>query len=237
MNQPVQQPSLQPVAETHAGFDDAQRLRALASLGDPVRKQLFELVLNSGQALSCEDCAESLGLPRSTIRVHLDRLVDEHLLLVEFRKIGDRTGPGSGRPTKLYTAAHHEVSASVPSRHYDLAAQLLAAAVQHSIDDSVDIQQALAVVAHDEGKRMGRAAGTIQEMLASTGYEPESDGEGGTIMANCPFHRLSLEHTSVVCSLNGALLGGALEGCGDSLHDLAPDREISHCCARLVPRN
>ena len=237
MNQPVQQPSLRPVAETRAGFDDGQRLRALASLGDPLRKQLFELMLNSGKALSCADCAERIGLPRSTIRVHLDRLVDEQLLLVEFRKIGDRTGPGSGRPTKLYTAAHHEVSASVPPRHYDLAARLLAAAVQHSIDGSVDIQQALAAVAHDEGKRMGRAAGTIHEMLARTGYEPEPDGEGGTIMANCPFHRLSLEHTGVVCSLNGALLGGALEGCWDSEHELAPDREISHCCARLIPRS
>ena len=34
----------------------------------------------------------------------------------------------------------------------------------------------------------------------------------------------------------GALLGGALEGCADVRHSLEPDAEISHCCARLVPR-
>lgn len=228
MNEPVQNSPTQ--------LDADQSLRAVATLGDPVRRRLFELVRDSAHALSRDDCAVELGLPKSTIRAHLDRLVEEKLLLVQFRKMGERTGPGSGRPTKLYTAAHQEVGASVPPRHYDLAARLLAAAVQRAIDGAVDIQQALAEVARDEGRRMGEQAGTIQGLLASAGYEPEPDGEGGTIMANCPFHRLSLEHTGVVCSLNGALLGGALEGCGDSRHDLAPDHAISHCCARLVPK-
>ena len=73
-------------------------------------------------------------------------------------------------------------------------------------------------------------------MLADTGYSPEPDGNGGTIMANCPFHQLSREHTAVVCALNGSLLSGALEGCSDERHSLEPDAEISHCCARLVPQ-
>ena len=217
-------------------LDEGQRLSALAALGDPVRKRLFELVSDSGTALSRDDCAAALGLPKSTIRAHLDKLVDEQLLRVEFRKIGARTGPGSGRPTKLYATARCEVSASVPPRHYDLAASLLAAGVQHSIDTGVGIEESLAQVAREEGLRMGRVAGDIQTLLAETGYSPESDGDGGTIMANCPFHRLSQDHQSVVCALNGALLGGALEGCGDARHVLAPDQEISHCCARLVAK-
>ncbi|SED85143.1 Predicted transcriptional regulator, ArsR family [Arthrobacter alpinus] len=208
----------------------------MASLGDPVRKRLFELVRLSDHALSRDDCAQELDLPKSTVRVHLDRLVHEQLLLVEFRKVGERTGPGSGRPTKLYTAARHEVGASVPPRHYDLVAQLLAAAVHRSIDGPVGIEQALAEVARDEGRRLGEQSGSIHELLVSTGYDPQPDGEGGTVMANCPFHRLSLEHAGVVCSLNGALLRGALDGCGDSRHDLAPDPEVSHCCARLIQK-
>ncbi|MDD0858862.1 ArsR family transcriptional regulator [Arthrobacter alpinus] len=217
-------------------LDEGQCLSALASLGDPVRKRLFELVRDSGNALSRDDCAAELGLPKSTIRAHLDRLVDEHLLLVEFRKIGARTGPGSGRPTKLYATARREVSASVPPRHYDLAASLLAAGVQHSIDTGAGIEESLAKVAREEGLRMGQVAGDIHTLLAETGYSPEPDGDGGTIMANCPFHRLSQDHQGVVCALNGSLLGGALEGCGDDRHVLAPDQEISHCCARLVPK-
>lgn len=224
------------VASIRAGLDEHERLRAVASLGDPLRKRLFELVRDSAGAVSRDECAAALGLPKSTIRAQLDRLVEEKLLLVEFRKMGAKSGPGSGRPTKLYTAARSEISASVPPRHYDLAACLLAAAVQRSIDSGEDIQRSLSEVAFEEGKRMGAEAGNIHQLLANTGYSPEPDGDGGTIMANCPFHELSKEHTGVVCSLNGSLLSGALEGCADSCHNLEPDSEISHCCARLVPK-
>lgn len=216
-------------------LDESQRLRAVTSLGDPARRTLFELVRDAGKALSRDDCAEALALPKSTIRAHLDRLVAERLLLVEFRKIGQRTGPGSGRPTKLYTVARREVSASVPPRHYDLAASLLAAGVQRSIDTGDGIERSLAHVAHEEGVRMGHEAGDIHQLLANTGYSPEPDGDGGTIMVNCPFHRLSQDHRGVMCGLNGSLLTGALEGCADHGLALAPDAEISHCCARLVP--
>lgn len=217
-------------------MNEAQRLSAVASLGDPVRKRLFELLRASPHALSRDDCATALGLPKSTIRAQLDRLAAENLLTVEFRKVGNRAGPGSGRPTKLYAVAVGEVAASVPARHYDFAAQLLAAAVQRSIDTSEGIQDALAAVAFDAGKSLGAEAGTILTMLAGTGYDPRPDGVGGTIMASCPFHRLAREHTGVVCALNGSLLNGALEGCGDRLHAIEPDADVSHCCARLVTK-
>lgn len=260
MIQPVQHPSTPPTTKDSAttatreraatatalpaglnsvldsSLDDSQRLRAVASLGDPVRKDLFDLVRGAGQALSRDECAQALGLPKSTVRVQLDKLVEEQLLQVEYRKLGGKTGPGSGRPSKLYAVAQAEISVSVPPRHYDLAAALLAAAVQRSIDTGENVEQSLAAVAHGEGRRLGAEAGSIHQLLRTTGYSPEPDGEGGTIMANCPFHRLSQDHTGVVCSLNGSLLGGALEGCADAVHDLAPDAEISHCCARLVPK-
>ncbi|ALE06690.1 hypothetical protein AL755_16525 [Arthrobacter sp. ERGS1:01] len=216
-------------------MNEAERLRAVASLGDPVRKQIFELLRKAPDPLSRDDCAAALGLPKSTIRTHLDRLEAEKLLHVEFRKVGDRTGPGSGRPTKLYTVAIAEVGASVPARHYDLAAQLLAAAVQRSIDTSEGVEDALAAVAFDAGQSLGAEAGSIGHVLADTGYDPRPDGAGGIIMANCPFHRLAQEHTGVVCALNGALLNGALAGCSDTAHSIEPDPDASHCCARIVP--
>lgn len=219
-----------------SGLNDGERLRAVASLGDPVRKKLFELVRGAGRALSRDDCAGALSLPKSTVRVQLDRLVDEKLLKVQYRKLGEKSGPGSGRPSKLYTVAQDEISASVPPRHYDLAAALLAAAVQRSIDTGENVEQAMSAVAYEEGRRLGVAAGDIHQLLLDVGYSPEPDGEGGTIMASCPFHSLSRGHTGVVCSLNGSLLSGALEGCADARHDLAPDERISHCCARLVPK-
>lgn len=222
--------------QQQASLSEAERLSAVASLGDPVRKTLFELLRRSPQALSRDDCAAALDLPKSTVRAHLDRMVADRILDVDFRKVGVRTGPGSGRPTKLYTVALAEVGASVPARHYDLAAELLAAAVQHSMDSGVEVRDALATVAFDAGRELGAQAGSIAVVLENTGYDPGPDGEGGTIMANCPFHQLSREHTGVVCSLNGALLNGVLAGCGDSSHVIEPDSNLSHCCARIVPK-
>lgn len=219
-----------------SGFTDGERLHAVASLGDPVRLKLFEVVREAGAPLSRDDCAQALGLPKSTVRLQLDRLVQEKLLRVEYRKLGERQGPGSGRPSKLYAVAQIEISASVPPRHYDLAAGLLAAAVQRTIDTGEKVQDAVAAVAHQEGRRLGLKTGDIHQLLLNAGYSPEPDGEGGIIMANCPFHRLSQEHSGVVCSLNGSLLAGALEGCAEAHHVLAPDTGISHCCARLVPK-
>ncbi|MET4004107.1 MULTISPECIES: helix-turn-helix transcriptional regulator [Arthrobacter] len=217
-----------------SGLNDGERLRAVAALGDPVRRKLFEMVRDASAPLSRDDCAQALGLPKSTVRLQLDRLVEEKLLSVQYRKLGAKTGPGSGRPSKLYAVAQAEISASVPPRHYDLAAALLASAVQRAIDFGENVADSMAAVAYEEGRRLGMEGGDILQLLLNAGYSPEPDGQGGTIMANCPFHRLSQDHTGVVCSLNGSLLAGALEGCADDRHALAPDAEISHCCARLV---
>src|SRR6478672_4064819 len=111
------------------------RLAALASLGDESRRRLFDFVASAADAVSRDDAAGALGLARSTASFHLDRLVKDGLLAVEFRKLGGREGPGSGRPAKLYRAAVQEVSASVPERSYDLAAELLVTAIEQSAAD------------------------------------------------------------------------------------------------------
>ena len=49
-----------------------------------------------------DQAAQGVGVPTHTAKFHLDRLVDEGLLEVEFRRLSGRTGPGSGRPAKLY---------------------------------------------------------------------------------------------------------------------------------------
>jgi len=213
-----------------------ERLAAVAALGDPVRRALYELLQRSEEPLSRDQLAEAVGIPRSTTSFQLGKMVDGGLLFTEFRKLGDRTGPGSGRPAKLYAAAEAELSASVPDRHYDLAARLLAGAIEKSIQDGRDVQESLADVAFEAGARLGAEAGTIASVLAAVGYQPEPDGAGGYVLANCPFHRLAKSHTVVVCGLNGALLNGALHGCGDIDHQVLPDPDGPYCCAR-IPRN
>src|SRR6478735_5143890 len=211
------------------------RLAALASLGDASRRRLFEYVTGQPSAVGRDDAAAALDMPRSTASFHLDKLVRDGLLAVEFRKLGGKAGPGSGRPAKLYRPALDEVGVSVPERSYDLAGELMATAIESSIADGGAVREALADASYSRGRALGASGASLDEVLGSIGYMPEQDGEGGTILMNCPFHRLADGHTDVVCAMNGALLSGAAAACGIPEDKVVEDRTAGRCCARIRP--
>jgi predicted ArsR family transcriptional regulator len=238
----------------------SRRLAAVASLGDENRRKLFDFVASATDAVGRDDAAKALGLARSTVSFHLDRLVNDGLLAVEFRKLGGREGPGSGRPAKLYRAAVDEVAASVPDRHYDLAAELLVSAIEAATDDGGSPRDALLRAARARGAAAGEAAAhsaggpaagdaadvtPLADFLAGEGYCPADDGAGGLLLLNCPFHRLAAGHADVVCAMNGAFLGGAVAALGVeprrvealAIEDLRAQgaAQPGQCCARILP--
>jgi predicted ArsR family transcriptional regulator len=209
-------------------------MAALASLTDEKRLQLFELVAASPHAVGRDEVAQAAGIPRSTVSFHLDRLVQDGLLAVEFHKPPGRSGPGSGRPAKMYRTTAGEIGASVPDRNYDLAGELLAAAIERSETAGEPVREALRQVAFDKGRELAEGAESLEAFLAGTGYRPEPDGNGGYLLPNCPFHRLSQAYTGVVCSMNGAFLQGAAAGSGSSSERVAAADSPNHCCARIT---
>jgi predicted ArsR family transcriptional regulator len=112
--------------------DFASRVSRLAALAEPARRALYRFVASQSEPVSRDRASEGVGLPRHTAKFHLDRLVEEGLLVTEFRRLTGRTGPGAGRPTKLYRRAPQSVSVSVPERRYDLAGDLMARAIEES---------------------------------------------------------------------------------------------------------
>ncbi|MPV87218.1 helix-turn-helix transcriptional regulator [Georgenia ruanii] len=210
-------------------------LAALAALEDPTRRALYELVSARPGSTSRDDAAAALGLSRSTAAFHLDRLAREGLLAVEFRRLGERTGPGSGRPAKLYRRAPREVSVSVPERRYELAGELLALAVEEAGPAAAPVRAALRRVARETGRAGGAGAGSLDAALAAAGYEPRADEEGGgTVMGNCPFHRLARRHTALVCELNRELVEGLAEGT-EAACTVRTDPGAGGCCVRVLP--
>src|SRR5689334_21892531 len=98
--------------EAHDVHDSIGSVGALA---EPSRRALYDHVSRQRMAVSREQAAEAVGLPLHSVKFHLDRLVDEGLREVEFRRLSGRAGPGAGRPSKLYPRARAEVSVSLPA--------------------------------------------------------------------------------------------------------------------------
>jgi predicted ArsR family transcriptional regulator len=211
----------------------ADRVATVSTLDDPVRRAVFDLVSGSQTPLSRDEAAKALNLTRRAAAFHLDRLAEQGLLAVEFRRLTGRTGPGAGRPSKLYRRTTDEVAVTIPERHYDLAGELLAAAVEESTRSGERAQDALMRLAADAGRDLGMEAGTLEAVLKDTGYAPRPDGQGGIVLANCPFHRLAQRHTDIVCHLNLELVRAAAEAVDDP-HTVVLDPGAGRCCVHIL---
>src|SRR5690348_3493089 len=100
------------------------RLATIAALGEPLRRRIYLFVASEPDPVSRDQAAERFGVSRGVAAFHLDKLAELSLLDVEYRRPPGRTGPGAGRPSKLYRAAVREVSFSLPPREYELAGRL-----------------------------------------------------------------------------------------------------------------
>ena len=220
----------------------AGRLAAISALEDPARRAVYDLVCRRDEPIGRDEAAAALGVSRRSVAFHLDRLAELGLLAVQFRRLTGRTGPGAGRPAKLYSASVGEVGVSVPERHYDLAAEVMAAAIERSAADGEPVGRTMARVAAERGRELGAAArragvADLVLVLQEQDFAPVTDADGGVLLANCPFHRLAERHTGVVCGLNLDLIRGIASGLGDDLdgttREILLDPIPGHCCVRL----
>jgi predicted ArsR family transcriptional regulator len=210
----------------------ADQLAGVGVLAEPARRTLYQYVVGETAPVSREQAAEAVGMAVHSVKFHLDKLVAAGLLEVEYRRLTGRTGPGAGRPAKLYRRSAREVAVSVPPRRYDLAGQVLAEAVERAVRDAVPVAEAVRRVAGEVGHELADdAAGArgddlarTSEVLARHGYEPRIVEEE-LCLANCPFDRLATDHTELVCGLNLALIDGVLDGL-----------QVERLRARLAPQ-
>jgi predicted ArsR family transcriptional regulator len=216
---------------------------AVALLEEPNRRHLYDLVVASGVPVGRDDAAGSLGISRELAAFHLDRLVEAGLLETEFRRLGGRSGPGAGRPAKLYRRASREVAISLPPRSYDVAADVMATAFDRLA--GTPAAEAVTVVARERGIAAGkdarRKAGPrpgrrrvqagLLDVLRRAGYEPEVDSASGTVsLRNCPFDSLAAGHRQLTCGMNLAWTQGVVAGLGDSHAQVELAPAPGRCC-------
>ena len=219
---------------------------ALAALADPTRRQLYRLVARATEPVSREQAAEELRIAAHTAKFHLDRLVDEGLLDVEFRRLTGRSGPGAGRPSKLYRRSSQDVSLSLPPRSYDLLSGILARALETAISEGTalgDAERVAARVAREKGRTVGEASADagpgasaghdclerLSVVLEPQGYEPRIE-DARMVLENCPFDQVARDHTELVCGLNLEFVGGVVAGLGCAGVQVGLEPSPGRCC-------
>lgn len=232
---------------------ETTELEALGALAEPNRRALYRYVVSRHDWVGRDEAAAALGLRRGVTVHHLERLEAEGLLESDHRRLNGRSGPGAGRPAKVYRRAPGDFSVSLPPRRYDLAAHLLADAATRARGGQ-DIDTAITAAAHAQGRRIGQRARTraadqadqadlatrrraLFEELERDGFEPVAGPDGVTVLHNCPFHELSATHTELVCGLNHTMLTAAVDHAADPALQARLEPEPGHCCVRFHPRN
>jgi predicted ArsR family transcriptional regulator len=198
--------------------DFAADVAGVAALGEPVRRSLYRYVVAQDRPVSREEAAAGVGVAHHTAKFHLDRLAADGLLDVEFRRPPGRSGPGAGRPTKLYRRGARDIVVSLPERRYELAGEVMAEALTIAARDGLPGRDAIRVAARAAGQHLadtaqaGSAASPqqmVSDLLARYGYEPRADGDG-VVLTNCPFRQLAQKYTELVCGMNLDLIDGVL---------------------------
>lgn len=217
-----------------------RQVEALRALDDPVRRKLFHFVEAHADA-SRDQAARAAGVTRALAAFHLDKLVSAGLLESTFRRLGGRSGPGAGRPSKLYRRSALQLDVTLPQRRYEWAAQMLSRAIADGGPD--DAREALRRTAREHGERIGRGLArppaktpplrAASRALRTCGFEPATGPEGQVVLRNCPFASLREGCRDVVCSMNLAMIEGVLAGLELPAVQAALEPQPDTCCVAL----
>lgn len=231
--------------------DEIDGVQAISALGEPSRRALYEAISRDGGWVSRDQAAAATGIERGAASHHLDRLAAEGLLEVEYRRLTGRSGPGAGRPSKLYRRAERDFDVTLPPRDYRLAGKLLARAVDASRTTGADVVASLAAEAAKEGagwaeairsrlrgnrgRRIAERRRALTETLDAQGFEPSTDDTGCVTLRNCPFDYLAGEHTDLICHMNLALISSTVTEVGRCGLTAELEPHDGRCCVTLHP--
>ena len=228
--------------------DFLERAAGIGALADPLRRDLYLYVCAQDHPVARDEAAGALDVPLHKAKFHLDRLADDRLLDVEFARLSGRSGPGAGRPSKLYRRATREIAVSLPEREYELAGRLMAEAIAESGRSGAPVLDALGDVATEYGRTLAQAdratarprtttaLGIACAALAEHGYEPRI-ASGAATLTNCPFHALAESHADLVCRMNLALVEGLVDEISPGDVDARLDPAEGRCCVTLAERS
>jgi predicted ArsR family transcriptional regulator len=194
---------------------------------------ILRLIRAADTGLTGAEVVERTGLHPSTVRVHLERLVEAGLLMK-----ARASGGSPGRPAWRYRGASAE-PAPAPYR-------ALAAALLDHLADTGGGTPAAVQAGQAWGRRLAAAASpgepvpTAVGVLAQLGFDPQQvatpvDGAVEVHLRTCPFLDLVGQHPDVMCGLHAGMISGVLHAAGapDGRAVLEPFAAPNACVVRL----
>jgi predicted ArsR family transcriptional regulator len=211
---------LRPVARTV----DVPTHRALSS---DSRAGILALIGASDTGLTAAEIARESGLHPSTVRAHLDRLVEAELVVREPARDGT-----PGRPSWRYRAVpspepggglYRQLAGALIGHLTVVERDAAAAGEQAGREWGRQLAQDLQAVGPHTIRRRGRAPiDSLLELLSQLGFTPrlarrDGNAAGVVHLTTCPFLDLVAKYPDVVCALHRGVIRGALNGMGASV--------------------
>ena len=200
----------------------------LAAAADPELRRTLVAARRAQGPVTADDVAAELDVHRNVARARLDRLAEAGLLTVTRERRTGRTGPGAGRPAKVYAVAPELEALEFPPRGY---AELVGLFLD--LVPAEGRPEALRRTGERFGAQLAARAGVravrdpaqglerVCEAVAELGFQAsveESGPEGGTIATpTCPLRPLIAAHPTAVLVDEGmwaGLAGAAVTGLG-----------------------
>jgi len=225
----------------------SKRIAPLAALEDELPRRIYLFIRRSHRPVSREEVAAEAGISRRLAAFHLEQLLKRGLLKAGYARPPGRSGPGAGRSAKYYEPSDLQLEVSVPGRRYDLAGQLLLAALKHQ-QPGESPTHAARRSAREKGNELGeetrrdralrppgpeRTLRVAGEVLEDLGFEPYEDQPGVLALRNCPFHTLAQEAPDLMCDMNQAFIDGFLRGLGNETVESVLACKAGDCCVTL----
>jgi predicted ArsR family transcriptional regulator len=92
----------------------------LNAVGDPDLRSALLYARSRPLAVTADELAANQGVHRNVARSRLDRLTEAGLLTVGYERRTGRTGPGAGRPARIYSVAPELSAIEFPERRYEV---------------------------------------------------------------------------------------------------------------------
>jgi len=211
----------------------------VASLAEPVRRALYLYVGGQSEAVGRDQAAKAVDVSRRVAAFHLDRLVEAGLLEVSYRRLTGRTGPGAGRPSKLYRRSSRRIPLALSAREDPVAARILARAME-SGESTESLERAALAWGREMGReareRAGPGAAPAEVMrqaldkLTEAGFDPRPEPDGRILLSRCPFEASKSDAAVRICHMNLALCRGLIEGLAAPQWSVRLEPAPGRCC-------